>query len=617
MREGRKVFFSEEKKQKTFNFSPAARSRPRPRSWKLRKEQKSFGSFLQKRTTYFLFAFFTFPAFAQDVFRQPGTPPPEPPAEPIPSGIVPADPDLAYTQIPVPDRNRIIDALGTPDNPFDPYHQSTLKGDRPIFDDWFVELSAVSDTVYEPRAVPVPVNVIDTYNTQNNDQFGRPKQTFFSQTVIPSIAIIKGDTTFQPPEFQLRITPAFTYTQLDVGELGLVNIDPTRGTTRNSTFVGLQEAFIDYHLRDVSARYDFDAIRIGIQPINADFRGFLFQDQQLGVRLFGDRLDNRVQYNLAYFRRIEKDTNSGLNDLGQPLRRDDIFMANLFIQDLPVKGYTAEFSLIQNDNHETATNYDKNGFQVRPAEIGLDNPHKYDVTYFGLNGDGHIGRLNLTQSAYYALGNDKESEFSGVGARIKAYFAALEPSIDIDWLRIRGSALYASGSGNPYGRTETGFDAILENPQFAGADTSYWIRQGIPLIGGGGVDLVGPNGVLPDLRSSKDEGQSNFINPGVLLLGIGADADVLPQLRFSLNFNHLSFNDTQVLEVLRAQSPIHRDIGWDISGAVTWRPFDTQNVIFRASAAVLIPGQGFKDLFASEGSDQVYYSVLVNAILKY
>jgi hypothetical protein len=292
-------------------------------------------------------------------------------------------------------------------------------------------------------------------------------------------------------------------------------------------------------------------------------------------------------------------------------------MANLFVQDLPVKGFTTEFSVIQNWNHEGDVHYDKNGFQVRPAELGLDNPHKYDVTYFGLNGDGHFGRLNLTSSFYYALGNDKMNEISGVGARIESYFVALEPSVDIDYFRIRGSFLYASGDGNPGGRTEGGFDAILENPQFAGADTSYWIRQGIPLIGGGGIDLVGRNGVLPDLRSSKDEGQSNFINPGVMLVGIGGDADVLPQLRLSLNFNHLSFNNTAILQLLRAQSPIHRDIGWDISGAVTYRPFDTQNVILRTSAAVLIPGQGFKDLFASEGSNEVYYSVLLNLILRY
>jgi hypothetical protein len=65
----------------------------------------------------------------------------------------------------------------------------------------------------------------------------------------------------------------------------------------------------------------FDSIRVGIQPFNADFRGFLFQDNQLGVRLFGDRDANRWQYNIAYFQRLEKDTNSGLNDLGEKVRQ--------------------------------------------------------------------------------------------------------------------------------------------------------------------------------------------------------------------------------------------------------------------------------------------------------
>ena len=44
---------------------------------------------------------------------------------------------------------------------------------------------------------------------------------------------------------------------------------------------------------------DFDSLRIGIQPFSSDFRGFLFQDNQLGVRLFGTRDNNRWQYNLA------------------------------------------------------------------------------------------------------------------------------------------------------------------------------------------------------------------------------------------------------------------------------------------------------------------------------
>ena len=77
------------------------------------------------------------------------------------------------------------------------------------------------------------------------------------------------------------------------------------------------------------------------------------------------------------------------------------------------------------------------------------------------------------------------------------------------------------------------------------------IRQGIPFIGGGGVGLTQANGVLADLRSSKDEGQSNFTNPGIELLGLGADFDILPQLRLSTNANYLRFVTTAPLEFLR------------------------------------------------------------------
>jgi len=92
---------------------------------------------------------------------------------------------------------------------------------------------------------------------------------------------------------------------------------------------------------------------------------------------------------------------------------------------------------------------------------------------------------------------------------------------------------------------------------------------------------------------------------------------VLPELRVSADLNHLWFNDTKVLEILRQQAPIRKDIGWDLSTSANYRPFDTQNVILRASGAVLIPGDGFKDLFSSADGDKVYYSVILSAILAY
>ena len=53
------------------------------------------------------------------------------------------------------------------------------------------------------------------------------------------------------------------------------------GATRNDSIVAAG-AFVD-NARNVSENYDFDAIRVSIQPFTADFRDLLFIDQPLGV----------------------------------------------------------------------------------------------------------------------------------------------------------------------------------------------------------------------------------------------------------------------------------------------------------------------------------------------
>ena len=399
----------------------------------------------------------------------------------------------------------------------------------------------------------------------------------------------------------------------------MVNIRSTFGTERVDAFLGLQEAFVDYHIRNTSERYDFDSIRVGVQPFQADFRGFLFNDNQLGIRLFGTRDNNRFQYNLAAFWRIEKDTNSGLNDPSQPLRRDWVFHANVYRQDLPVPGFTSELSFTYNRNREgDRVTIDHNGFPARPAVIGDLRGRNYDIFYAGYNGDGHIDRLNLTASAYFAFGQDRNSFFTSRPADVRAWFAAIEPSYDIDWVRIRGAALWQSGDGNPYNNVEGGFDAIFENPIFAGADTSYWIRQTIPFAGGGrAVFLNGRNGLLVDLRSSKEQGQSNFNNPGLILLGVGADFDITPRFRLSANANNLRFAQTETLQELRSEGSIPQDIGWDLSAAVVWRPKQIQNVVVRGSVAVLEAGDGFRDLFTQSHGNGRFFSGLFNVILTY
>lgn len=517
------------------------------------------------------------------------------------------------TVIAVPDRWRIVESLGYKENLLDPYNRNVLKGDRPIYGEWFFNLTAISDTVYEHREVPTPVGVQSTGSAGQLDVLGGDNQDQFLQTVAIEFVYYKGDTVFRPPDYEFRFTPVFNYNRTQVDEILALNVDPGEGATRHDSFVGIQTAFLDVHLRNVSPRFDFDSIRVGVQPFTADFRGFLFQDSPFGVRLFGTRNNNIFQYNLAWFRRLEKDTNSGLNDITQSLRKDDIFVANLYWQDAIALGHTVQFTLLHNRNREDKFYFDENGFIQRPAAFGNERPRQYDVTYLGINSDGHFGRLNLTTSFYYAFGKSKNSVFTNRESDIRALFSAAELSFDQSWVRWRASLLYGTGDDDPFDDVENGFDAVLENPLFAGADTSYYIRQAVPLIGGGRVALSMRNGLLNSLRSSREHGQSNFTNPGIFLAGVGADFDLLPELRLSFNINHLRFDETAVLEAARQQSGISKEIGQDYSAALIWRPLQSQNIVLRLSYAELHPGAGYTELFGPD----TQRSLLFNAILTY
>lgn len=548
-------------------------------------------------------------------------------------GAVRAPPPQAFPpdEVPIPDRWRLIETLGLVKERFwDPYNQNTYKGDRPINpdkvpwlpitgNDWFFVLNAISDTVVEPRTFPIPVGVQTTEDPDRIDVFGDDFSAVFSQTFIVGAALLKGSTAYKPPDVEYRVTLAFNMNYVDVPERRVLFVEPSKPSHRFDHFLGVQEAFFDYHFRNTSDRYDFDSARIGIQPFQSDFRGFLFNDQQLGLRFFGTRDNNRFQYNLGAFWRLEKDTNSGLNSVVQRPRDDFVFVANAYRQDFLIPALTSQITLVYNRNREAdEIEIDDNGFPVRPALLGDLRGRDYDVFYLGYNADGRIGRINVTASAYGAFGEDRNNFFTSEPADIRAFFAAAELSYDKDWMRFRLSGAYASGDDDPFDNTEGGFDAIFENPVFAGADTSYWIRQTIPFAGGGrAVSVNGRNGLLNSLRSSKEQGQSNFNNPGLVLVGAGADFDLTPEFRIFANANHLWFENTAMLEALRNEGLIPKNIGWDLSTAAIWRPKATQNIVFRLSAAALLAEDGFRDLFDSLDGGGAYYSILANAILTY
>ena len=72
-----------------------------------------------------------------------------------------------------------------------------------------------------------------------------------------------------------------------------------------------------------------------------------------------------------------------------------------------------------------------------------------------------------------------------------------------------------------------------------------------------------PNSILPSLRSSKTQGQANFVNPGIFIYNGGVDVEVTQRMKAIFNANYLRFHRTESLEYLLFQNRIRHDIGWD------------------------------------------------------
>jgi hypothetical protein len=541
--------------------------------------------------------------------------------------------------MPIADRWRI----GFPDDPryqrgeiYNPYRQNVLKGDYPLFGQHnFFIVTAESESLVNAKRVPVPSNVA-SQRPDSEEFFGRGGQFFFRQNFSLSFELFHGDASFKPVDWRIHITPNFNVNYLATEENGIVNTDFRRGNTRTDGYVALQVAFGEVRLGDTtrvfpflsggrsadrkSPYFDTTSVRAGIQPFTSDFRGFIFSDTNLGVRMFGSYANNRYQFNAAYFYMLEKDTNSELNT---PHFRDQtVLIMNLFRQDTKFHGYTTQFSFHYHDDRPSR-HFDENDFLVRPSLIGDVRPHGIKAYYLGWTGDGHMGRWNISHAFYQVLGHDTHNPIAGRPTDINAQMAATELSLDRDWLRLKGSFFWASGDNKPFDGTARGFDSIQDRQEFVGGAFSFWNSQALPLTNTA-VLLTTAGSLLPDLRSSKTEGQSNFVNPGIWVYNLGAEAEMTPNLRTILNVNYSYFHHTEPLSELLFQPGIRKPIGLDYGVGVLYRPLLSENAILSAGLSSLVPGTGFKDIYSSNCSggfcgsrSKILYSAFVKLLLTY
>jgi hypothetical protein len=529
------------------------------------------------------------------------------------SGVEPSEIQTTPDFIPIEDRWRIgfpiwdrydkghkigDDYPYEPGSKLNPFRQNVLKGDYPILGQHvFQEITATQFSFMDGRNVPTQTGAFEsTARPGSFAFFGHPNQFFFTQYNSISYELFHGDAGFKPKDWMIKFTPVFNVNNASLSELANTNPNVLQGTTRSRTFFAVQELFGEVKLADLSPNYDFASLRVGNQFFTSDFRGFIFSDVNREVRLFGTRNGNRDQFNLVYNRQWEKDTNSGLNSFHD--RNQNIVIANYYRQDFLIPGYTVEASIHYNHDNPTFK-INKNRQLVRPDPVGIFQRHTIDAVYFGLAGDGHIGRINVNNAFYWVVGHDSLNPLANRPEQISAQMAALELSYDRDWMRFRTSVLWLSGDHNINGGHATGFDSILNNQNFAGGIFAYVQRQSLPLFG---VNLINNQSFIPNLRSSTIQGQSNFVNPGLLLYNVGQDMDITPKLKMVNNVNFEWFDATNVLEQYLFAAHIHRGIGADLSSGFVYRPLVSDNVIIVAGTTLLLPGLGFRDVYSNFGS---------------
>lgn len=493
---------------------------------------------------------------------------------------------------------------------WDPFDRNKLKGDYPVLgQQTFFAFTGAAVTALDGRRLPTP-SLVAAREPGSSTFFGRGGQFFLSEIFRFTGELYHGDTSFRPKDWRIVFTPAFDVNYLATRERGIVNINPQRGTNRFDDHVGLQQAFVEYKIKDLSPNYDFVSVRAGIQEFQSDFRGFIYSEEQPGLRIFGNLKSDRYEYNLAYFYHLEKDTNSGLNTFND--RHQQVGIASLYIQDFFFKGYTTEFSY-HFDKDDPSIYFNNNGVITRPEPIGVVIPHGIRSHYVGWASNGHIKRINVSHAFYQVLGYDTDNQVAsrrnvtpcpqGFGkcdrVDINAQMGALELSLDKDWLRLRSSFFYASGDKFPRDGIARGFDSIDESQSFAGGPFSFWNREGIRLTGTL-IGLKSDNALFPDLRASKNEGQANYVNPGAYVYNAGADFDITPKMRWVVNFNYLQFVHTEPLQLALFQNHIHRGIGADFGTGFIYRPPLSENIVIEGGITGLVPARGLREIYTGQ-----------------
>ena len=469
-------------------------------------------------------------------------------------------------------------------NPFDPYHQNTLKADYPVAGDWFIQVNALNTDVYKSRSNMDFRKAIPT--------FGGPffsHNNFFDENVFYGFELRHHADVFVPSNFKLHIDGVFDHKQ---------NVNAVNQTTANNSHVF--DAFVDIHLFD-SGRDNFDLtfLRAGIQTFQSDFHGLIFNDEGLGGRIFGEFKKNRIRYDIVGLKLFQKNAVSGFIDFSKPSRHD-VGIFRFTYEDFLVKGWNSEWSV--------HFNYDPRDIAVTGHIAGLN------TVYYGGTLNGHLGRW-IFNPAFYGVVGKADHVVAGAPVRhdVSAFTGLADLEYPLDFVKFRLGYAYVSGDGNTKDNKDTGFDSISDSVTLFGGPISYFVGEDIKF---GGGDFVRANSYYPSLRGGN--AQANYVNPGLQLLNGGMDVTISPRVQLALNANYTHFNTLGSFASLGNTFQVfHKDAGMEGNAFIRIKPFlhqINQNVVLDLGFSALDPLRGMQDMFKT---DKIVYSTFVALRLVY
>ena len=252
---------------------------------------------------------------------------------------------------------------------------------------------------------------------------------------------------------------------------------------------------------------------------------------------------------------LEKDTYSDLNEF-EPARSAGS-VANVFRQDFFGKGYTGELSFLgqlRRQRAGTTTRTVSSPGPRRSAQCTIITCKP--TTSAGPATDTSAGSISTTP---FTRCSAKTASTASPDERVEinAQMAALELSIDKDWLRHKLSVFYASGDRQSEELDTPPGSTPYSTGRFSSAARSAFMsHQGFNLAGTS-VNFKQRDSLVLDFRTSKAEGQSNFVNPGAFIVGYGLDADITPKLK-AFHERELHLDGRHRARPSRSFSPIMR-----------------------------------------------------------